>query len=114
MIGTGLRGRSILSEFVNIPNVKVTAICDTVQEKADKAKAIVEKAGQAAPAVYVKGDRGYTELLKRDDIDVVYIATPWEWHVPQSLAALNAGKHVARPRPAVKLSPRNTIRGRAA
>lgn len=95
MIGTGLRGRSVLSEFVNVPNVRITALNDTVQEKADKAKAIVEKAGQPAPAVYVKGDRGYQELLKRDDIDVVYIATPWEWHVPQALDAMKAGKHVA-------------------
>lgn len=95
MIGTGLRGRSVLGEFVAVPGVKITALCDIVQEKADKAKAIVEKAGMPAPAVYVKGDRGYEELLKRDDIDLVYIATPWEWHVPQSLAALNAGKHVS-------------------
>lgn len=95
MIGTGLRGRSILGEFVGIPGVRVTALCDIVQEKVDKAKAIVEKAGQPAPAIYVKGDRGYEELVKRDDIDLIYIATPWEWHVPQSLAALNVGKHVA-------------------
>lgn len=95
MVGTGLRGRSVLGEFVNIPNVRITAVCDVVQEKADRAKAIVEKSGQSAPAVYVNGDRGYEDLVKRDDIDVVYIATPWEWHVPQSLAALNAGKHVA-------------------
>jgi Oxidoreductase family, NAD-binding Rossmann fold len=100
MIGTGLRGRSILGEVVNIPGVSVTAICDTVQEKADKATAIIEKAGQPAPAVYVKGDRGYEEMLKRDDIDIVYIATPWEWHVPQSLAAMHAGKHVATEVPA--------------
>lgn len=100
MIGTGLRGRSVLGEFVAVPGVKITALCDVVQEKADMAKAIVEKAGQPAPAIFVKGDRGYEELLKRDDIDLVYIATPWEWHVPQSLAALNAGKHVATEVPA--------------
>ncbi len=95
MIGTGLRGRSILGEMVNIPGVSVTALCDTVQEKADKAKAIIEKAGQPPPAMYVKGEGGYKELLKRTDIDIVYIATPWEWHVPQALAAMNADKHVA-------------------
>ncbi|MGB7070405.1 MAG: Gfo/Idh/MocA family oxidoreductase [Pyrinomonadaceae bacterium] len=100
LIGTGLRGRSVLGEFVNVPGVKVTAVCDVVQEKAEKAKAIVEKAGQPAPAVYVNGDHGYLELLKRDDIDLVYIATPWEWHVPQSLAAVKAGKHVATEVPA--------------
>lgn len=100
MIGTGLRGRSVLGEFVNIPNVRITALCDIVQEKADKGKAIVEKAGQPSPVVYVKGDRGYEELLKRDDIDMVYIATPWEWHVPQALAAMISGKHACTEVPA--------------
>ena len=99
-IGTGLRGRSVLGEFVNVPNVKVVAVNDTVREKAEKAKAIVEKAGQPAPAVYVDGDYGYKELLKRDDIDFVYIATPWEWHVPQGLDAMKSGKHCGMEVPA--------------
>lgn len=94
IIGTGLRGRSVLNEFVNIPNVKITALCDITQEKADKAKAIVEKAGQPTPAVIVKGEKGFEDLVKRDDIDYVYIATPWEFHTPQALAAMNNGKHV--------------------
>ena len=100
IIGTGLRGRSTLGEFLNIPGVRVTALCDVVQEKADRAKAMVEKAGQPSPAVYVKGDRGFEELVKRDDIDYVYIATPWEWHVPNGLAAMNAGKHCGMEVPA--------------
>ena len=104
-IGTGLRGRSVLGEFVNVPNVKVIAVNDVVREKADRAKAIVEKAGQPAPTVYVNGNHGYRELLKRDDIDVVYIATPWEWHVPQSLDAMRAGKHVAVEVPAAYTLP---------
>jgi predicted dehydrogenase len=94
IIGTGLRGRSTLGEFLHQENVQITALCDIVQEKADKARTIVEKAGQKTPAVIVKGDRGFEELVKRDDIDFVYIATPWEWHTPQALAAMNEGKHV--------------------
>jgi len=100
IIGTGNRGRSVLHEFLNQPEVQITAVCDVVQEKADKAKAMVEKAGQKAPAVYVSGDHGFEQLVKRDDIDFVYIATPWEWHVPQVLAAMNAGKHVGTEVPA--------------
>ena len=100
IIGTGLRGRSVLGEFLNVPNVQITALCDVVQEKADKAKAMVEKAGQKTPAMFVNGDRGFDQMVKRDDIDYVYIATPWEWHVPQALAAMNAGKHVGTEVPA--------------
>lgn len=94
IIGTGLRGRSVLGEFLNVPGVRITALCDVVQEKTDKAKAMVEKAGQPTPAVIVNGVNGYMDLVKRNDIDFVYIATPWEFHAEQALAAMINGKHV--------------------
>ncbi|MBK6751670.1 MAG: hypothetical protein IPG67_17190 [Acidobacteria bacterium] len=81
-------GQSILSEFNNIPNVRVTALCDVLPEKQQqtKAKAIVEKAGQPSPTVYVNGDRGHRTAPSFDDRRVC-VATPWEWHVSQSLDA---------------------------
>jgi predicted dehydrogenase len=98
IIGTGLRGRSVLGEYLNVPNVQITALCDIVEEKVMKAKAMVEKAGQKTPALFFKGE--FETLVRRDDIDYVYIATPWEWHVPQSLAAMNNGKHCGTEVPA--------------
>ena len=100
VVGTGLRGRGVLREFLNVPGVRVTALCDVVEEKVLQAKVMVEQAGQPTPALYFKGERGFEELVKRDDVDFVYIATPWEWHVPQALAAMNAGKHVGTEVPA--------------
>jgi hypothetical protein len=46
------------------------------------------------PVAYSNGDLDYKTLLKRDDIDAVIIASPWEWHIPQGIDALNAGKIV--------------------
>lgn len=100
VVGTGLRGREVLREFLSVPGVRVTALCDIVEEKVLLAKALVEKAGQPAPALYFKGDRGFEELVRRDDVDFVYIATPWEWHVPQALSAMRAGKHIGTEVPA--------------
>ena len=100
VVGTGLRGRGVLREFLNVPGVQVTALCDVVEEKVLMAKAAVEKAGQKTPALYFKGERGFEQAVGRDDVDFVYIATPWEWHVPQALAAMNAGKHVGTEVPA--------------
>ena len=94
IVGTGLRGRGLLREFLNVPGVQVTALCDIVEEKVRLAQAMVEKAGQKTPALYFKGERAFEEVVMRDDVDYVYIATPWEWHVPQALAGMNAGKHV--------------------
>ncbi|MFI5310506.1 MAG: Gfo/Idh/MocA family protein [Gemmatimonadales bacterium] len=93
IVGTGLRGRSVLGELLAIEGVRIVALCDVVDEKARLASAMVAKAGQPAPAVIVSGDHGFEQLVARDDVDFVYTATPWEWHVPVMLAALAAGKH---------------------
>lgn len=93
IVGTGLRGRSVLSELLAIDGVKIVAVCDVVADKTARAVKMCTDAGQPAPAVIVDGDKGFERLVARDDIDFVYTATPWEWHVPVMLAALKAGKH---------------------
>ena len=92
IVGTGLRGRSVLSELLAIDGVRIVAVADTVPEKMARAVKMCTDAGMAAPATY-DGERGFERLVARDDVDFVYTATPWEWHVPVLLAALRAGKH---------------------
>lgn len=92
IVGTGLRGRSVLSELLAIEGVRIVAVADLVPEKMARAVKMCTDAGQAAPATYA-GERGFEQLVARDDLDYVYTATPWEWHVPVLLAALRAGKH---------------------
>src|SRR5207237_10904077 len=46
-----------------------------------------------APAAYGDGDEAYRKMLERDDIDAVFICTPWRLHVPMAVAAMRAGKH---------------------
>ncbi len=94
VIGTGLRGRSVLREFLAVEGVQVTALADIVPEKAARAAKLVTDAGHAAPALYTNGERDFERLVARDDVDFVYVATPWEWHVPMAVAAMRAGKHV--------------------
>jgi predicted dehydrogenase len=93
IVGTGLRGRSVLSELLAIEGVRIVALADVVPEKAQRAAKMVTDKGQPAPALYTSGDHGFEQLVTRDDIDFVYTATPWEWHVPVMLAALAHGKH---------------------
>ena len=56
---------------------------------------MVTKAGQKAPELYTKGPHDYESLTKRSDIDMVVIATPWDWHTPMALSAMENGKHAA-------------------
>lgn len=100
IVGTGLRGRSILSEVLAIDGVRVTAIADIAPEKAARAVKMITDAGAPEPAAYTNGERGFEQLVARDDVDFVYTATPWHWHVPVMLAALRAGKHCATECPA--------------
>lgn len=93
IVGTGLRGRSVLGELLAIDGVEITAVADIVAEKAQLAVAMCTKAGRPAPAVFANGERDFERLVQRADIDFVYTATPWPWHTPVMRAALQAGKH---------------------
>src|SRR5262245_41041868 len=100
IVGVGLRGTSGRQEFMAIDKVTINAVCDVVKEKCIRASQLVEKAGQKPPAIYADGERDFERLSTRDDLDFIYIATPWEWHVPQVLAALKNRKHVGTEVPA--------------
>lgn len=100
IVGTGLRGTSVLREFLAVGGVQITALADIVPEKAARAARMVTEAGQPQPALYTDGETAFEQLVQRDDIDLVYTATPWGWHVPVCLAAMNAGKHAATEVPA--------------
>src|SRR5512138_1792980 len=93
VIGVGARGLSMLDEFLGVDQVEITAVCDIVKDKVTAAQRRIERAGQKTPAGYASGDHDFENLVKRDDIDFVYIATPWDWHVPMAIAAMNQGKH---------------------
>jgi predicted dehydrogenase len=83
----------MLDEFLGVDGVQITAVCDIVKDKCLNAKQVIEKAGQKSPAVFFNGDHDFENLCKRDDVDFVYIATPWDWHVPMAVAAMKNGKH---------------------
>src|SRR5436190_1239047 len=95
MVGTGLRGKSLLRDLLGVPNLKIVALCDLVPEKARMAAKMVAEAGQGDAALYTGSDHAFEQLVARDDLDLVYTATPWEWHTPVMLAALAHGKHAA-------------------
>ena len=104
VIGVGGRGNSLIDNFSAMPEVQVAALCDVVEDKVRKAQAKLERAGKQAhtPALYHSSDNAFEQLLKRDDLDLVLVATPWIWHTPMALAAMKQGKHVAVEVPAAR------------
>lgn len=99
-VGVGLQGGSHVENLIRIPGCRVTAVCDIRPERTDWATRQITAAGQPAPAVYNRGPRDFERLCEIEDLDLVYTATPWEWHVPVMLAAMKSGKHAATEVPA--------------
>lgn len=93
-IGLGMRGSSAVQRYTWVEGIKIVAICDLLPERVEKANKGLEERGFPRADGY-SGEEGWKELCDRDDIDLVYIVTPWELHTPISLYALEHGKHVA-------------------
>lgn len=99
-IGVGGMGTAHVRNYTKISGVEIMAICDIDKDHAIRAQKICTDAGLAEPEIYTRGDKDYQRLCKREDIDLVFIATPWRWHVPMCLEAMNTGKHAATEVPA--------------
>jgi predicted dehydrogenase len=94
IIGVGGRGSSLLRDLLAVDGVEVKAICDLVPEKVEHAQKAVTDAGQPKPTGFGKGDWDFKNLTQLD-LDIVYIATPWNWHVPMAVDVMKNGKHAA-------------------
>lgn len=94
IIGLGNRGSGHVELMVSLhPKAKITAICDLQEEKAKQSADFLRAEGQT-PAVYSGNPEAWKEMVQRDDIDLVIIATPWEEHTPMGVYAMQQGKHV--------------------
>lgn len=91
MIGVGLRGQNHLELALRRTDVEVVSICDVDERMLQDAVSMIGSSGKKQPRMYKEGPLAYRQLLKANDIDAVIIATPWEWHTPMILDALEAG-----------------------
>lgn len=93
-VGLGMRGPGAVQRFTYIPGVQIVALCDYEQKRAERLQKDLRNAGLPPAAIY-SGEKGYEELCKRSDIDLVYVATDWDHHFPVAKCALENGKHTA-------------------
>lgn len=94
-IGIGSRGRSHVEQALYRADVQIPAICDIDPEAISRTNAMIEKSGRKKPEAYTNGAEAFRQMLQRNDLDGVVIATPWEWHVPMAVATMKAGKYAA-------------------
>ena len=93
-VGLGGRGPWAVKRYAHIPGVEIVALCDYEEARAEKTQSELRNRGLKPADIYF-GPKGYEELCKRDDIDLVYVATDWNHHFPIAKFAMENGKHAA-------------------
>jgi predicted dehydrogenase len=94
-VGVGEMGTVHVQNLVDIPGARITAVCDIRAEHAQRASDIITGKGFPKPTLYTRGERDFERMCAEEGLDLVYNATPWEWHVPIALAAMRNGSHTA-------------------
>lgn len=100
-IGLGNRGPTHLLNLSLLEGVEIKALCDVVPGEIEKAKKRIAKSG-FNPEIYTGDPNAWKKLCEREDLDVVFIATPWAMHTPMAVYAMEHGKHVFIEVPAAK------------
>lgn len=89
VIGLGARGMSMLkSVILKFSELEVTALCDSYADRVEEAVKVANERNGITPF----GTTDYREVLSRDDVEMVYIATSWDSHIEIAIASLKAGK----------------------
>ena len=95
-IGVGGMGTGHVRSFIEHDDVHVVAVCDVNRQHADAAARIVDN-HYGSPGCTVHKD--FRELLSRDDIDAILLATPDHWHALIGIEAARQGKHMYYEKP---------------
>lgn len=99
-VGVGNMGTNHVRNLLKIEGCQITAVCDIVESKVAAVQQMVVDAGFPKPAGYAKGETDFQRMCAEEDLDLVFTATPWRWHVPVCVAAMQNGKHAATEVPA--------------
>jgi hypothetical protein len=93
-IGTGSRGIGAVARISKIEGVEIKAICDKRPEAVKATQKILQGTGHE-PEVYTGSEEIWKKVCERDDIDLIYTATPWSLHTPIAVYSMKHGKHAA-------------------
>jgi len=94
-VGIGGQGSVHVENLLTLEGVEIKALCDIVPEKVGTWQQKIRELGRPEPRAYTRGPHDFERLCAEEELDLVFTATPWEWHVPVLLAAMHNGKHGA-------------------
>lgn len=101
-IGLGQRGPGAVQRMMYIENVEIVALCDQYDDRVEKCQKMLEDQGRPRAKSYSGSKEAWKAVCESSDVDLVYICTPWAWHTPMAVYAMENGKHAATEVPAAK------------
>ena len=102
MIGMGNRGSVLIQMFeylIKNKHAQIVALSDLKEDKVNKNNEYLKTIQQEEASLYFGNDQEWKKLAQRDDIDLLIIATPWNYHTEMSVYGMEHGKHVACEQP---------------
>ncbi|UCE50645.1 MAG: Gfo/Idh/MocA family oxidoreductase, partial [Phycisphaerales bacterium] len=95
-IGIGDQGTHDLRGFLELPDVRIIAVCDVNRRALQRGQKLVnDKYGNDDCRIY----HDYREMLQREEMDAVSVVTPYHWHSLMGLAAARSGKDIFMEKP---------------
>ena len=91
VIGIGQRGSRLLKTLLELNGVEITSLCDINQNRAESAARSCESLGRKLPSVYSATELSYKDMLDKEKLDAVVIATPWDSHAAMAIYAMKNG-----------------------
>lgn len=92
-IGISGRGSGMLGLLLDVEGVICPAVCDIVPERAQRGVQVVKESGSYT-GYEVHSYLDYKEMLEKEELDAVYVATTWITHARIAVDAMKAGCHV--------------------
>ncbi len=99
-VGLGMRGPGAVQRYSHIEGVEIVALCDKYDDRVEKAQKILEKQGLPKAKSYSGSEDAWKKMVENPEIDLIYITTPWAYHAPMAIYAMENGKHAATEIPA--------------
>lgn len=102
MIGMGNRGSILIQMFeylIKSNHAEIVALSDLKEDKVNKNNDYLKTIQSKGADLYFGSENEWKKVADRDDVDILIIATPWNWHTEMSVYGMEQGKHVACEQP---------------
>ncbi|GJM29070.1 MAG: alpha-N-acetylgalactosaminidase [Cyclobacteriaceae bacterium] len=95
IIGVGERGSGTVVRLASLQGVEIKALCDVVPHRVKSSYDLLSKEFSGHnPQSYSDNQQSWKQVCEREDIDLIYIATPWNLHATIAIYAMKHDKHV--------------------